>query len=160
MFNPLLPPRADNNYRGHKLALWLFGVVVLIKGLQNIMSIFNGYSVATGPDAIPLATYSPAAANTVLSLFALLGLTFLMICLLGVIVLTRYRNLVPLMFAVLVLDFLCRRLILYLHPIARTGTPSGFYVNLGLFVLMVVGFVFSLHRRAEARSIAAGSQGS
>lgn len=155
MLNPLLPPHADNTYRGHKIALWLFGVVVAIKATQNVMSIFKSYSVATGPDAIPLATYAPAAANTIVSLFALLGLAFLMICLIGVIVLVRYRNLVSLMFTVFVVDFVCRRLILHFHPIPRTGTAPGLYVNIALFTLMIVGLALSLHRRAEPTVIAA-----
>jgi hypothetical protein len=31
MFDRLLPQRIDNSYRGHKLALWLFALVVFMK---------------------------------------------------------------------------------------------------------------------------------
>ena len=39
----LLPQRVDNTYRGYKLAIWLFGAVVLMKLAMSLNSIFNGY---------------------------------------------------------------------------------------------------------------------
>jgi hypothetical protein len=147
MFDRLLPQRADKTYRGHKLALWLFGIVVLMRVAMSLNSVFNGRYVASSADGIPLETYGPAAAQTAVALFALLGLAQLVICLLCVLVLARYRSMVSLMFTLLLLQFLGGRLILHFLPILRTGTPPGFYVNLGLLVLMVVGLALSLWRR-------------
>src|SRR4051812_19248839 len=96
MFNPLLPQRVDNTYRGYKLGLWLFGVLMLMKVVISLRSIFSGYSVASSADGIPLDTFTSAGAQTVVSLFALLGLARLVICLMGILVLVRYRALVPL----------------------------------------------------------------
>ncbi len=155
MSNHLLPQRVDNTYRGNKLALWLFGLVVFVKTAQSLVSIFNTRSVATGPDGIPLGTYTPAAAQTVVSLFALLGFSYLVICFIGILVLVRYCSLVPFMFALLVADYLCRRLILYFLPIVRTGTPPGFYINLALLALMIGGFALSLRTRKERAGVAA-----
>jgi hypothetical protein len=50
MFNKLLPQRIDNTYRGHKLALWLFALVVSVKILQCLLVIFDGYSVGRSAD--------------------------------------------------------------------------------------------------------------
>ncbi len=147
MFNRLLPERADNMYRGRKLALWLLGVILFVKVGQSVMSIINGYSAATGPDGIPLDTFTSAAAHAVVSLFALLGLSNLVICLIGILILVRYRGLVPFMFALLVLDYLSRRLILHFLPIVRTGTPPGLYINIGLLALMILGLALSLWKR-------------
>src|SRR5215471_20336281 len=98
MLSRLLPQRIDNGYRGHKLALWLFGLVVFVKSGISVNSIFNGYSVATSADGIPLDTFSPACVRMVVSDFALWGLSQFMLCLLGIVVLVRYRAMVPLMF--------------------------------------------------------------
>lgn len=144
MFNQLLPRHADNAYRGHQVGLWLFGLVVLMRVLMSLNSIFNGYSIASGADGIPLSTYDPAAAHTVVSLFALLGLAILVICLICILVLARYRSLVPLMFVLLLFHYLGGRLVLHFLPIVRTGTPPGFYVNLGLMIVMVAGLMLSL----------------
>jgi hypothetical protein len=48
------------------------------------------------------------------------------------------------MLAVLLLEHLCRRLIFFVMPIVRTGTPPGIFVNLALIALMVVGLALSL----------------
>jgi hypothetical protein len=53
-----LPQRVDNRYRGYKLALWLFALVVVMKVAMSLNSIFNGYVVASSADGIPL-THSP-----------------------------------------------------------------------------------------------------
>jgi hypothetical protein len=151
MLNQLLPQRVDNTYRGYKLALWLFGVVVFMKVGMSLVSIFNGYSVASGPDGIPLDTFSSAAARTVVSLFALLGLSHFMICLLCILVLARYRGMIPFMFALLLLEHLSKKLILQVMPIVRTGTPPGFYVNLVPLVLMIVGLALSLRRQNDLK---------
>jgi hypothetical protein len=151
----LLPQRVDNTYHGHKLALWLFGVVVFVKAAQSLVSIFNPRSVAMGPDGIPLGTYPSAAAQTVVSVFALLGFSYFVICCIGILVLVRYRRLVPFMFALLVADYLSRRLILYFLPIVRTGTPPGFYINLALLALMIAGLALSLRTRRERAGAAA-----
>jgi MYXO-CTERM domain-containing protein len=147
MLDRFLPRRLDNAYRGHRLALWLFAVVVFVQAGQGLMSMFNGYYAASSPDAIPLDTYGPAAAGTVVTLFALLGLLRLIICLVCVLALVRYRTMIPLMFALLALEYSSRRLTLYLLPIVRTGTPPGTIVNLALLALMVVGLILSLRIR-------------
>jgi hypothetical protein len=144
MLDQLLPRRLDNAYRGHRVAIWLFALVVSVHAGQGLMSTFNGYYAASGPDAIPLDTYPPAAAQTVVSLFALLGLWRLVVCLLCVVALVRYRTMIPLMFALLVLEYLSRRVILQFLPIARSGTPPGSVVNLGLLAVMIVGLALSL----------------
>ena len=147
MFNQLLPHRIDNTYRGHKLALWLFALLVLLKVIMSLNSIFNGYSVVTSADGIPLDTFPAAAAQAVVTLFAILGLSNLMICLLCMLVLVRYRSMIPFMFALLLLEHLSRRLIINLMPIVRSGTPPGSYVNLILLGLMIVGLALSLWSR-------------
>jgi hypothetical protein len=156
MTSPLLPRRADNDYRGRKVALWIFGLVVFVKLAIGVNSIFNGYSVASSADGIPLDTYAPAGARTIVSLFALLGLSHLVMALLCMLVLVRYRTLVPLMFTLLLVEHLGRRLIFYFLPIARTGTPPGSAINLVLLALMVAGLALSLWSRGDATRAAEG----
>ncbi len=147
LFSRLLPTPADNTYRGYKLALWLFGLVVLMRVMMSLNSIFNARFVASSADGIPVETYAPAAAQTAVSLFALLGLSNFLICALCILVLVRYRSLVPLMFTVLVVHFLSGRVILHFLPIVRsTPRPTGLYVNLGLLAVMLVGLALSLGR--------------
>lgn len=47
MLNQLLPRQLDNCYQGHRLALWLFGLVVVVNLGISISSMFNGRQIAT-----------------------------------------------------------------------------------------------------------------
>jgi putative Mn2+ efflux pump MntP len=146
MVNPLFPARADNAYRGSKNALWLFALLLLMTVGIALNSIFNGYTVASFADGIPLDTFTAAGARTVVALFAIFGLSRLLLGLLGILVLARYRTLIPCLFALFLLEHLGGRLILHFLPVARTGKPAGPAVNLVLLVLMIAGLVLSLLR--------------
>jgi len=54
---------------------------------------------------------------------------------------------VPLLFLLLLLEFLGRRLTLLFLPVVRTGTPPGLIMNLVLVALMIAGLALSLRRR-------------
>jgi hypothetical protein len=147
MFGRLLPRSFDNTYRGYRAALWLFGLVAGVKIVQSLGVIFNGYATAAAADGIPIATYTPEAAQQMVALFAqgsLWRLTFGLLC---AVVLMRYRSAVPLMLALLLLNYLASQLIFQFVPLTRAGTPPGPYVNLGLFALTIVGLILSLRSR-------------
>jgi len=112
-----------------------------MKLAMSLNTIFNGYVVAGSADGIPLDTFPSAAAQTVVALFAIWGLAHLMICLLCILVLVRYRSMVPLMLVLLLLEHLSRKLILQFLPMVRTGTPPGFFINFMLLALMIAGFL-------------------
>jgi hypothetical protein len=147
MFDKLLPQRIDNTYRGYKVALWLFGLVLGVRITQSVLVIFNGYSTAKNADGIPLLTYTPAASQTVVALFAQGALSRLIISLLCVLVLVRYRSAIPFMFVLLVLNYLASQMIFQFVPLVRTGTPPGLIVNLIMFALMIIGLALSLRSR-------------
>ena len=147
MIEKLLPQTIDNTYRGYKAALWLFGVVVFIKTLQMLLVIFNGYSTFIEADGVPLNTYPPDAIQSVLAVLALMGLSRLIMYLLFVLALARYRSLITFMFVLLVVEFVGRELILYFIPIVRTGTPISPIMNSVLFALTIIGLALSLPRR-------------
>jgi hypothetical protein len=152
MFDPLLPRQIDNTYRGHRLALWLFAALVLLKGAIGVGTIFNGRSAATSADGIPLDTFTPAGEQAFVALFAAWGLSQLMLNLMGLLVLVRYRAMIPFMFALLLLEHLGRKLIFVVMPIARTGDAPGGFINLALVAVMIVGLVLSLRDPGTSRA--------
>jgi hypothetical protein len=147
MFDKLLPPRIDNTYRGYKVALWLFGLIVAVRITQSLLVIFNGYSTAKNADGIPLDTYTPAAAQTIVALFTQGALSRLIISLLCVLALVRYRSAIPFMFVLLLLNYLASKLIFQFVPLVSTGTPPAGTVNMVMFALMIFGLVLSLWSR-------------
>lgn len=151
MLNRFLPRQVDNTYRGSRFALWVFALLVLMRVIMSLNSIFNGDIVASSADGIPLHTFTPDGAQTVVSLFAVLGLSNLVICTLCIVVLARYRALIPFMFSLLLLELLSRKLIHQFIPIVRTGTPPASVINLVLLTLMVMGLALSLWSRNKTR---------
>ena len=147
MLEKVLPQPIDNTYRGSKIALWLFGLVVGVRAIQSLSVIFNGHGTAISADGIPLNTFTPEAAKTAVALFAQGSLWRLTFCLVCLLVLVRYKSAIPLMFALLVLNYLAAQLILKFVPLERTGTPPGPIVNFGLFVLSAAGLALSLRSR-------------
>jgi hypothetical protein len=145
--NRFFPQPIDNRYSGSKIALWLFGLIILIHILQSVLIIVNGHSIAQSADGIPLETYAPAAAQTILAILAVSSLRRLFISLICAVVLFRYRSAVPLMFVVLGLNYLGGQVIFQFIPIVRVGTPPGVVVNLIMFGLTIVGLALSLWRR-------------
>jgi hypothetical protein len=147
MIDDVLPTSIDNSYRGHKLALWIFGLLVLMKSAIGLNSIFNGYVVMSTADGIALNTYPAAAVQNLVALWALVGLSHVVTSSLGLLVLVRYRSMVPLMFGLLLLQHLGGRLILQFLPIIRTGAPPASAINLALLTLIIGGLGLSLWRR-------------
>jgi hypothetical protein len=150
VFERFLPRQLDNAYRGRRLAIWLLVAVVLTRLAMGANSIVNTSFVATGPDAIPLSSYDPAAAQAVIGLFALLGLSHLLLALQGVVVLIRYRALVPLFYLLLLAHALGAQALLAWRPIAPAAAP-GFGVSLSLVLLAatILGFGLSLSASAS-----------
>jgi hypothetical protein len=147
MLRRLLPPRADNDYRGHKLALWIFALLVLLKGGIGLGTIFSGRSAAVSTDGIPLDTFGAAGGDAFVSLLAAWGLAQVALNLVGVAVLIRYRTLVSFMFALLLLEHLARRAIFWVLPMPRTEHAPGYFINMALVAAMIVGLALSLWHR-------------
>jgi hypothetical protein len=154
MLERLFPRAIDNTYRGHPVGYWLLVPSVAFKLVIGVNSAVMPAAIASTADAIPLATYPASAADAVTSLFALGGLDLLILALFGAIALVRYRAMIPLAYLLLLLDQLGTRVLLTLHPIARsTTTSAGPPINLILTAALALGLLLSLiGRRWTSRS--------
>jgi hypothetical protein len=147
MFGRLFPRSFDNVYRGYWLGAWIFGLVVVGRLAMGVNGTFNTEFVAVSADGIPLSTYAPAAAQTVVALFALTSLLNLTLGVLGGLTLVRYRAMIPLLFLLYLLQSIGTRVLLLVHPLLRTGSSTasaGSAFVLGLLALTALGFVLSL----------------
>ena len=143
MLERVLPLRIDNSYRGPKLVLWLFVLILIVKTGQNLSVLFGGASVLSSADGIPVDSYPQPAAQTIVSVWALLALTRLVICLLCFLVVVRYRSVMPFMLGLLLFHDIGRLCVFHFFPIVRVGTPPGPTVNFVLMVLTIVGLALS-----------------
>jgi hypothetical protein len=152
----------DNAYRGHRLAIWLLVLVVLVKAAQGANAVINPHLVMTTADGIPVDSFNAAGAEAAIALFALLGLYILILPLVSAVVLIRYRTMIPFMYLMLLIVQVGSLGLRFAHPIARSGAyhamPIRMYVNLGLLAMMVIGFVLSLLRAGSRNQSLEGAQ--
>jgi len=149
----LFPRQVDNGFDGHRSALWLLGLLVALKLVVALNSIFNTQAVAAGADGIPLDSFAPAAAREVLTLFALTALGQLVLALIALAALVRWRALVPFLYLVSLAELIARRLIVESNDLTRAASsPVAWYVTWGVMGLVTLGLALSLlPRRAAGR---------
>ena len=153
----LFPRRIDNTFTGYRAALWLFGAFVMLRLIMSVNSVLFTRAVATGADGIPLDAFGAAGASRFLLLFSFLGLSQLLPALLGLIALIRYRAMIPLLYLLLLVELGGRRVLALAHGIERSGpTPVGFYINIALLAVLVVGLVLAVMAPPAARPQANG----
>lgn len=161
MFIRLFPKQIDNTYQGYALAIWLFVPLVLVKLLMGLNVaglnpwVSNRY-IAQSFDLIPLDTFSAEAASTVMFMFAAWGLALFVLSLLGVVVLIRYRAMIPLIYLLLAIEQFGRRGILTMSPVERAveihGITAALLINWGLMAALAIGFGLSLAAPIKAKS--------
>ena len=145
MIERLFPRQVDNRFEGHRAALWLLGLLIALKLVVSLNSIFNTASVAQGADGIPLDGFPPAAAREILTLFALSALGQLALALVALAALVRWRALVPFLYLLSLGEMLARRAIVQAHEVARPeSSPVAWYVTYGFLGVLALGLLLSL----------------
>ena len=151
MLERVFPSTADFTYRGSRIALWLLGLVLLLKLAIALGAIFNGHYAATVADGIPIDSYTPQGAQAFLSLFASLGLSQFILGAFGVVLLLKYRPLVPLFLLLLLVEYAARKGVNAYIPIVRTGQAPGSAINWAIFGVMVLAFFLSVRQSNRAQ---------
>lgn len=144
MLNRLFPKQVDNRFDGHRAALWLLGTFIALKMVMSVRSILDTASIVTG-DGIPLDSFGAAATREVLTLFALMALGQLMLALIALTVLLRYRALVPLICLLLLAERIASRLIILSRAEAGAESPLIVWIMaITLPTLLILTLAFSL----------------
>lgn len=152
MLNRIFPPMIDNRYRGHALGVWLLIPIALQKFGVSLTHLFKADGGAQSISTIPLDTYPPTAAQNIIGLFARMGLEQFLLAGLVVLVLIRYRAMIPLMYALIVVHYVASRVVGQMKPLVVAGTSGVRTVALVIFVLSVIGLVLSVTGRRYAET--------
>ena len=145
MLKTLLPRVADNSYPGRRLGLWLFALM-LLKIPMGLNVMFNAPEVARSADGIPVDVFGAPAATAFSFVFAAWGLGQFVLGSASLVVLLRYRSLVPLAFLALLIEQIGRIFLRFHWPVERIATAPGTAINIALTAVMVLGLVLSLWR--------------
>lgn len=168
MFSRLFPKQFDNNYRGRWLAIWLFAPIMLLRAAQNVIVISSPRTTLITADAIPLDIFGAAGAEAVIAFAVVLSLFGLLIPLQSIVVLIRYRSMIPFMYLCFLFLSIGSRALWALHPIPEADLQamaqaqpsgfyvpkSGFYIGLAILAVTIIGFVLSLTPRKDGRASA------
>jgi len=152
MIERILPRTADNSFRGHSFAVWLMILIIAIKSIQGLTSMFISLAVAQGAHNYAVNTYPTDARQLLVVMFQRLGLSVLVLMLFCVLVLIRYRALIPVTYVLLLVQQ-TGSAILQLKESAIAGTSSATVVGFVLLLLTLAGLVASLRRAGITRVI-------
>lgn len=140
MFSKLFPRSAAGGYTGHRIALWVYMLLAVTSTIRSLIHIILPDG---GAGSIAGLDLSAGEANILFS-FGLWGVSQLVYAILQLLAAFRYRNLVPLMYAILLLETAGRMWVGYAKPPVITHTPPGAVGNEILLPLAVFMLGLSL----------------
>jgi hypothetical protein len=144
MFSRLFPKQFGNAYRGHWLGLVILGLMLFFRLAQTTMGLIDPVLVIRGPDGILFDTFNGPAQTAFTYVFRLLCFLNVLICLIGVLALVRYRAMVPLIYLVLLLLLAGQKVLGMLYPIPRAPDAPGGMIVLAMLAVSLLGFLLSL----------------
>ena len=165
MLSRLFPKQFDNTYQGYQVAIWLLVPIVLLKfamglNVAGLNPWVSNSTVAETADGIPLASFGLEAASTVMFLFASWGLILFTLGLLGIVVLIRYRAMIPFLYLLISIEQFGRFWIAKTNPIVKAAKtavatdaiPVGVMINWGFMAVLAIGFALSVGKTGHANS--------
>ena len=144
MLKILFPKSISNHYSGISIAKWVFVAMTVLTIGRSLAHIFLPDGGAQSIATIPLSEFTSSGATVIIGMFAQWGLTQLMFGLLYVLVLWRYRSLIPLMWLFIIFEWTGRLLLGFYKPFETVGQAPGGIGNMIFPVLAVVMLVLSL----------------
>ncbi|WP_108811830.1 hypothetical protein [Sphingorhabdus sp. Alg231-15] len=148
----LFPAQFDNVFRGQKIALWVFypfTAITLWRSQHHMLAADGGaQSIAT----IPLDNYSDGATATIIAIFAQWGLIQLLLGMLMLLAAVRYKSMVPLLWLIVLMEWIGRGLIGQFKPVETLGTAPGQIGNLVLPFVALMMLVLALWPGKNAES--------
>ncbi len=147
MIHKILPPVIDNNYRGHRIALWFFYLITVVTVIRSCIHIFKSDGGAQSIATIPLEHFTNGGAEAVVFLFAYWGLSQLMFGLVQGVVVLKYKSMIPLMYVFLLFEYVARFGISLFKSIETTGQAPGGVINYVFPFLFVIMLFLSLKNK-------------
>ncbi|MFC1960526.1 hypothetical protein ACFLYO_07440 [Chloroflexota bacterium] len=147
MIERLFPRQLNNDYLGSPIAKWVFVVLTFVTIVRSLIHMFAPDGGAQSIATIPLDGFTPEGASAVILIFALWGLSQLLIGVIYGVVLWRYQAFIPFMYLLLIVEYVMRMVLGMMKPITTTGTAPGGVGNYVIVPLAVVMLWLSLRRR-------------
>ena len=149
MLERILPRSLDAGYQGHPVAKWALVVLTLVTLWRSLVHIFLSDGGAQSIATIPLDTFTPTGAAAVVTIFAMWGLSQLLLGLFYVVVLWRYPALIPFVYVLFVAEYVGRFFIGVASPPIALERPPGAVANVIFPLLGAALLALSLKRKTN-----------
>ena len=146
---PLLPAKIDNTIRGTKIPFYIFAVYAMVSTVRSCIHLLASDG---GAGSIAGMDLSVAGADGIIFAFALWGSSQLLFAMIQLLVVIRYRALIPLMWLMLILETLLRELVGTMKPVTFAHTPPGAIGNQIILPLAVLMLILSLWSASKSYS--------
>ncbi|MFP8873016.1 MAG: hypothetical protein VCB42_00470 [Myxococcota bacterium] len=154
-FETLFPRQANNDYRGSRVA-WVGAFAFMaIFTFRSLVHFLKGDSGVNSIASIIIFPGNPDPNNVIYMFSSAWGTQQLITLLIYGVILWRYRNLLPLMYALIVLECILRFFVGVLHPLTAdfyAHTPPGKLANLPMLLVAGLMLVLSLRERGSPRA--------
>lgn len=140
LIDSILPEKVTNEFKGNKIVLYVFVLITIITLIRSCIHIFAPDGGAQSIAGFPLNTYSEAASSIVILIFSLWGASQLLMGVVYLIVLLRYKSLIPLMYLLLFIEYTSRLILGIYKPVISTHVvPGGVgdYIMIPLSLIML-----------------------
>ena len=147
MLETLFPRRAANEFHGAPLAGWALAAMTLLTLGRSAAHVALPDGGAQSIATIPVDDFTANGAAALIHVFSEWGLSQLLFGLVYVIVLLRYRCLIPLMWLFILVEYAGRLLLGFAKPVELSGTAPGAVGNYLFIPLALIMLVLALRER-------------
>ena len=149
MLERILPRSLDAGYQGHPVAKWALVILTLVTLWRSLVHIFLADGGAQSIATIPLDTFTSTGAAAVVTIFAMWGLSQLLLGVFYVVVLWRYPALIPFVYVLFVAEYVGRFFIGVSSPPIALERPPGAVANVIFPLLGAALLALSLRRKTN-----------
>ena len=145
----LFPSKLNNQYEGSKIAVYGLYPIFAIYIFRSLVHFLAENSGLVGIATIKVFPISDGLIpNNIIYLFAsLLGATQVSLTIVLLILFIKYKNLIPLIYLICLLDQCLRLISGYLHPLGEDyyiNTPPGVISNIPVLLYLILMFYLAL----------------
>eukprot|EP00928_Gymnodinium_smaydae_P034602 TRINITY_DN24487_c0_g1_i1.p1 TRINITY_DN24487_c0_g1~~TRINITY_DN24487_c0_g1_i1.p1 ORF type:complete len:171 (+),score=19.95 TRINITY_DN24487_c0_g1_i1:72-584(+) len=135
----LLPATVTNEFPGHMAALIFYGALTVVMTIRSCIHMLAPDGGAEIIATIPLSDMDDTAEMAVIGAFGQWGWSQLLMSVVYIIVLVRYRGLIPLCLLLSVVEWVGRIFVGILKPVPTRGVAPGKTSN---YVIPPIAFIF------------------
>lgn len=145
----ILPKEINNEFPGHKFSEYAFLGLTIMTVARSLAHMFLPDG---GAESIATIDLSVEGADVILGMFAQWGLSQLLMAGLYVVVFLRYKNLIPLMYIIIIAEYSGRIAMGLLKPFETLGTAPGAIGNFIIVPLAMILFIFAIRETKSVKT--------